>query len=325
VPVDADVLAAHVADHGPYLFHVTEAEHQVSIMRDGLRQGSELARYVRDDFFRTRPGHVYICDRRSVAVVPERLTLRVDLRRLDPACFDTDEDVPYIQQRFQGQKWFDSKPPERRMLDDNETEAPGQAGRLVAWAESIEELDAPEFAARSLAGGRVAYRGTIPPEAVEVVELTSEVVEAFVKRACELLEMEDVGPVPTLAFNEVEASRALAIAQQVLDARMEALGRPPLSTDTDLSHPMSAYHLEDDIRRFGYERNHVGEWERRDLAFSLADLAQAVYELDAALGWNPEACVSIALNAASCLPHIASADGDESAAKLARAAVAGAA
>jgi hypothetical protein len=53
---------------------------------------------VRGDFFRTRPKHVYIGDRRRVVpVVPvdgQRLTVQVDLRLLDPARFDTDEDVP---------------------------------------------------------------------------------------------------------------------------------------------------------------------------------------------------------------------------------------
>lgn len=69
-----------------------------------------------------------------VPVVPvdgQRLTVQVDLRRLDPACFDTDEDVPYNQQRFQGNPWFDAKPPEREMVD-SDTEGPGQAGLLAA-------------------------------------------------------------------------------------------------------------------------------------------------------------------------------------------------
>jgi hypothetical protein len=41
----------------------------------------------------------------------ERLTLQVDLRRLDPARLIPDEDVPYTRQRFQGQKSFDTEPP----------------------------------------------------------------------------------------------------------------------------------------------------------------------------------------------------------------------
>ena len=147
MPIDAEVLAAHIEVHGPYLFHVTDAKQREAILRDGLRPGSDIGRQVWDDFFRTRVGRVYLCDRRRgvpvVVVEGERLTLQVDLRRLDPACFDTE-------------------PPKREMLDQY-TAADGQAGRLAAWAESIEEFDEPEFAARSLAAGRVAYRGTIPP------------------------------------------------------------------------------------------------------------------------------------------------------------------
>jgi hypothetical protein len=227
--------------------------------------------------------------------------------------------VPYTQQRFQGQKWFDTKPPEREMRDKS-SEADGQAGRLAAWAESIEGFDLSEFVERSLAAGRVAYRGAIPPEALQVVELASEVVERFATRAGDLLNLDEIGPVPALAFHEVEADRALAIAQLVLDAGLDALGRPPLTTGTDLTDPMAAYHLEDDIRRVGYEKNRAGECEPRDLAFALADLAKAVYDFDRALGWDPDACVSIGEQAALCLPHLSAAAGREAALLLARAA-----
>lgn len=328
MPIDAAVLAVHIEVHGPYLFHVTDAKHREATLRDGLRPGSDIGRQVWDDFFRTRVGRVYLCDRRRgvpvVVVEGERLTLQVDLRLLDPACFDTDEDVPYTRRRFEGKRWFDTEPPERKMVDQH-TEADGQAGRLAAWAESIEEFDEPEFAAKSLAAGRVAHRGTIPPEALEAVELPSEVVETFTTRACALLELDETGPVPPLAFHEVEADRALAIAQRVLDAGLDALGRPPLTTHTDLSNPMTAYHLEDDIRRVGYETNRTGNWEPRDLAFALADLAEAVYDFDRALGWDADPCVSIAAQAVLCLPHIAIAAGDATAVALARAVVGAAA
>lgn len=316
VPIDPNVLAAHIEASGPYLFHVADAAHREAILREGLRPASDTGRQVWGDFFCARPGHVYLCDRRrGVPVVPvegERLTVQVDLRRLDPARFDTDEDVPYTQQRFQGKKWFDTKPPERKMRD-KDTEADGQAGRLAAWAESIKEFDQPKFVERSLAAGRVAYRGTIPSEALQVIELASEVFESFAKRARELLTLHEIGSVPALAFQEVEADRALAIAQRVLETGLDALGRPQLSTGTDLSDAMAAYRLEDDFRRVGYEKNRAGEWEPRDLAFALAGLAKAVYNFDRALGWNPDACVSISEHAALCLPHIAAAASREAA------------
>lgn len=82
---------------------------------------------------------------------------------------------------------------------------------------------------------------------------------------------------------------------------------------------MKAYYLEADIRRFGFERNRAGDWERRDLALALADLAQAVYDFDRALGWDPDACVAIAEHAASCLTHIATVASGEAAVTVARA------
>jgi hypothetical protein len=114
MPIDREALVTHIDEHGPFLYHVTSADNRGAILDSGLRPGSELGRSVRDDFFRTRRGHVYLCDRRRgvpvVRVNGERLTLQVDLRLLHPACFDTDEDVPYNQQRFQAKKWFEVPP-----------------------------------------------------------------------------------------------------------------------------------------------------------------------------------------------------------------------
>jgi hypothetical protein len=57
------------------------------------------------------------------------------------------------------------------------------------------------------------------------------VVETFAIRACELMEVDGVGPVPTLAFSDVEADRALEIAQQILDTGLRALSQPPVKTE----------------------------------------------------------------------------------------------
>jgi hypothetical protein len=327
MPIDCEALVAHIHEHGPFLFHVTSADNREAILNSGLRPSSELGRVVRDDFFRTRRGHVYLCDRRRgvpvVRVNGERLTIQVDLRLLEPACFDTDEDVPYIQQRFQAKKWFDVPPPERQMVD-GETEAPGQAGRLADWAESIREFDEPRFAARSLAGGRVAYRGTIAPVALEVVELPSEVVEAFASRAREHLGT-NIGVVPSLALDVVEVNRVRAIARSVLDAGLEVLSEPSLKLDTDLSDPMTAHYLDERIRRFGLQQNRAGRSEARDVAIALADVAEAVADFEPALGWNPNACVAIAECAASALTTIATTVGHETAVSVARSAVATAA
>jgi hypothetical protein len=325
VPIHADALDAHIKQHGPFLFHVTEAACRGSILGAGLCAGSDLGHFVRDDFFRTRPKHVYIGDRRRVVpVVPvdgQRLTVQVDLRLLDPARFDTDEDVPYNQQRFQGNPWFDAKPPAREMID-SDTEAPGQAGLLAAWAESIPEFDEPPFAARSLAAGRVAYRGTIAPAALKAIELQSEVVDTFAAHASQLLKVNDLGRVPVLGFCDVEARRALVIAQLVLDAGLSTLSEPPLTSDTDLWKPTMAYYLKHRIRHFGFQHNRAGNWDSRDLAFALADLATAVGQFDCTLGWDPDACVAISIGAAAALPPFATMAGDKAAVSLARRAVA---
>jgi hypothetical protein len=235
MPIDRETLVAHIEQNGRFLFHVTNADNREAILNVGLCPGSELGHFVRDDFFRTRLGHVYLCDRRRgvpvVRVDGERLTLQVDVRLLDPDRFDTDEDVPYNQQRFQAKRWFDVEPPHRQMLDQ-ETEAPGEAGRLADWAESIPEFDEPRFAARSLVAGRIAYKGTVAPVALEVVELPSEAVGVFTSRVSDALRT-NVGVVPTLSSGAVEVNRARSIAQSVCDAGLEMLSDPTLKVDTD--------------------------------------------------------------------------------------------
>lgn len=327
MPIDRETLVAHIEEDGPFLFHVTNADNRETILSRGLCPGSELGHFVRDDFFRTRAGHVYLCDRRRgvpvIGVNGERLTLQVDLRLLDPACFDTDEDVPHNQQRFQARKWFDVEPPRRQMLDQK-TEAPGQAGRLADWAESIAEFDEPRFAARSLGAGRVAYRGRIAPVAVEVVELPSEAVEVFASRTRDQLG-EKIGIVPPLSLGVVEVNRVRAIAKSVLDAGLEVLGQPTLKDNTDLSNPLTAHYLDERIRRFGLQENRAGQWAARDVALALADLAKAVADFEPSLGWDPDACVTIAEHAASAVTTIATTAGHEMAVSLARTAVASAA
>jgi hypothetical protein len=85
---------------------------------------------------------------------------------------------------------------------------------------------------------------------------------------------------------------------------------------------MMAYYLEDRIRHFGFQENRAGNWDSRDLAFALADLAKAVDQLDRALGWDSDACVAISIGAATALPRVATMAGDEAAVSLARTAVA---
>jgi hypothetical protein len=49
-------------------------------------------------------------------------------------------------------------------------EGPSGEGTLAHWAETTPGFDAPEVAAKSLARGRIAYSGTIPPEALAAID-----------------------------------------------------------------------------------------------------------------------------------------------------------
>jgi len=229
------------------------------------------------------------------------LILRVDLSKLDPAFFDTDEDVPRNDEKLRGtQGWFAVKSPCRELLDDG-TEALGQGGRLAAWAESIPEFDAPEFAARSLSAGKIAYRETISPAALMAVTLWSKVVEAFKKGAEQGIGLRDLGGVPTEEINTVESERAFVIAEAVMKTGLALLDHPPLTAGRDLSELGTYRRLKDDIRDFARRGHHRG---CQDLAFALADLAHAVFKHRRT--WDANPCVSA--NAAACLPHIAAMD-----------------
>jgi hypothetical protein len=151
------------------------------------------------------------------------------------------------------------------------------------------------------------------------------VVSTFASRACELLQVDDLGPVALLGSSDVEVGRALAIAQALLNAGLSALKELPAIADTDLSRPMAAHDLVDRIRHFGYEQNRIGDEALRDSAFTLADLAKAVDKLEAALGWDPDACLAIAEPAALVLPLIESRRGPEAAVWVAHGAVTAAA
>ena len=322
MPIDQGSLAVHIAEHGPYLFHVTDGKHRDGIMREGLRPGSDLGHYVREDFFRTRPGRVYLCDARTipfVAVAGDRITFRVDLRQLDLVHFGTDEDAARDAD-LKGEPWFSVPTPERTMLADD-SEAPGQEGRLADWIESIPERDEPAHAKRSLAAGRMAYGAIVPTEALQVVEHPSDVVQTFIRGAEEALSLRDLRPGPGLAYYEVETTRAIAIARAILDAGLAALGCPALAADRDLAQPLQARRIEEDIRRVSLEKIHAGQVEPCDLGSALADLVHAVYELDRALGWDRDACIQIAREAANCLPHIAKVAGDGHARTTAGAAI----
>jgi hypothetical protein len=140
------------------------------ILEDGIRPGSELGRWnTARTFHRTRPGHVYLatlehCRRLQASLDLGAGTVRVDLRRLDPSRIDPDEDL--VQHAWhRGERWVDSDPP---LLGPDWKQGPHGERTLAHWAETTPGFDTRTVTAGSLAGGRISYRGTVPPNALEV-------------------------------------------------------------------------------------------------------------------------------------------------------------
>jgi hypothetical protein len=150
--IEAEALEAYIERGNGYLFHVTPASNVEAIKQEGIRPGSELGRSTRDDFFRTRRGHVYLIRQSDLPIVeagPDPRLFRVDLTYLDPALVDPDEDM--VSERFADA--VGGKAPER-LCDEDCNELPGQAGKLADWAEATAGFDAPGLTVRSLEGGR---------------------------------------------------------------------------------------------------------------------------------------------------------------------------
>jgi hypothetical protein len=169
-------LQAHIEDQGPWLFHATRTENVPSILEHGIQPGSELGRSNADGFHRTRSGHVYLwtlehcCAKQRAGNVGEA-TIQVDLSQLDPSLIDPDEDVvqqayfPPINSDRLSELWVAEAPPER-ILDW--VQAPNGENTLWYWAENTPGFDAPEVTIKSLARGRISYRGTVPSGAISV-------------------------------------------------------------------------------------------------------------------------------------------------------------
>jgi hypothetical protein len=153
-----------------HVYHATPAANVEAILREGLKPGSEVGRSQSGDgFHRTRPGHVYLSTAERLEPVRHEIgdaTLRVDLRLLDPERVDSDEDMVPQAWLFDDEEWVGQPP----FKDPGWKEGPGGEGTLAHWAETTPGFDAPEVAAKSLARGRIAYSGTIPPEALAAID-----------------------------------------------------------------------------------------------------------------------------------------------------------
>jgi hypothetical protein len=173
--IDPERFLEYIAVH-PVLYHVTPARNVEPIRKEGLRPGSELGVSTLDNFFKPRPGHTHLIKYRDVPVVEvlgDPRVFAVDLSALDPELIDPDEDM--VAERFPE---VVSIPPPRRQMEGEE-EASGQEGERARWAGSIPDFDRSEVTERSLTEGRIAYRGTIPPAALALVDVRSPVLAGF--------------------------------------------------------------------------------------------------------------------------------------------------
>lgn len=216
-----EALQAHVAAGQRFLFHVTSARNVEAIKREGLRPGSELGKSTRNDFFKTRPGHVYLIRQLDLPIVevgPEPRVFRVDLAQLDPDLVDPDEDM--VSEKFPGAVQGTAP---KRECDDHGKELPGQQGKLAEWADSIPNFDSTALAERSLEHGRVSYRGTIPPSALELIDTPSPSLAAFLKRLPETARGDPRELAPAGDWR-VEVARARALVGTTAKRICAALG-----------------------------------------------------------------------------------------------------
>jgi hypothetical protein len=316
VPIQPEVLGLHIDSHGRFLYHVTGAQNVENIMNEGLAPASETGQLSREDFHQARPGRVYLLDIRSAPLVltaGERSLLSVDLTRLDPARFDTDEDLAQGA-GIEGDPWV-STPAPRRDLDDNEREMEGQRGRLAKWAEETCGFDAPDVVAKSLAGGRVAYQGTIPRGALRLVEIPSEGASRFCTAVHDVLAIEDADlpPLPLLAYWKVEVALAYALADTIVDRALLVadVTKPESATVRDVG---GALDLGGDLSRQARQLNRSGNVARAGLVQRASSIAKRAADLGE-LGWphRRKAVLELASAAAEALGEINTIAGHNSA------------
>lgn len=160
----------------PYLWHVTQRDHVMSILQQGLKPASETG-WSRDrGYWTPRPNHVYLTTDVNFALesgrwqdedagYDENGSVGEHGRRNDPVLLRIDK-THLDPQRFKGD-------------EDHYTHSPGQVGfppmphpdndrSLGEWAEE-KGLDQPDVVWDSIQGSKtVAYEGTIPPAAITV-------------------------------------------------------------------------------------------------------------------------------------------------------------
>ncbi len=205
----------------PVMFHVTAARNVSDILRDGLRPGSDIGISTLDNFFRTRPGHVYLIKQREVPIVDveDPRVIAVDLAALDHRLVDPDEDL--VAEKFP--EMVSIEPPMRALNDAGEEE-PGQVGARAAWADTTPGFDRSEVTERSIEEGRLAYRGVIPPDALQEVTILSPSILGFVTDLPDDLRSHVSTDTPRFSGWRSEVERSRAIVRTIVLAVLRAVG-----------------------------------------------------------------------------------------------------
>jgi hypothetical protein len=262
-------------EKSPLLFHVTTSDAVESILREGLRPGSELTARMWEGFFATRPGHVYLTGLNDVAVIQVRgepRILAVDLSQLDPALVDPDEDIVAHHLALM----VDADPPERRLKEG--VEAPGQSGGRATWADTTPGFDRSEVTERSLfEHQRVSYRGTIPPQALQLVDAPSQPVSALVDGLSQRLG--ELRPPPPAGMALTEAARVRVLGDQLIRGLLTAA---EIVGPCDVRDHDAAEATSEELRWRAAElrRGDLEDIRRSVIVSAAAEVANQVGELD---------------------------------------------
>jgi hypothetical protein len=148
-----EAIDRHIAEHGPYAYHRTNATTVETIETDGLvpQDPEEML-----GLGGGRSGSVYLFVPQTTTPMYGSEQFRVDLRKLDPENFRFDEDALTASPHFSNadaQKWGY----EGAVYDIGDSELFGEGN----------PFDTPEGVATSLSVGTVAYNGTISPDLIE--------------------------------------------------------------------------------------------------------------------------------------------------------------
>lgn len=155
-----------IKDNGPYLGHEVAGERMIPyVLRDGLlpRALTGQNRNSSNPRIYSRKNHVYLGTGRYLSSFHMAPTFIVDLRKLDPALIDADED-----------NVFDYLNSGDRELVGSDLLAQARPSReeIISggdWADAWTAIcDQPEWVLWSLEKGSCAYRGVVPARALKL-------------------------------------------------------------------------------------------------------------------------------------------------------------